>query len=197
MSQQLHQFPKDFVFTLISKEQHEIQVLASALPSKRNNSYFQGAAGWQFHLDVWDQLSPAPVLKARVLLWREQRSVLRVSGLSTMTRGMWPPAWVPGLSSSLSLRPKTCLCHFTANILGKCCCTLLLCNSLGRWKSCSWLLLYGRGYSSTPEWQRQKGKWVQGNPCGEGLSLSSAFCALWAAWPSAETTTFFTVQPIL
>lgn len=45
MSQQLHQFPKDFVFTLISKEQREIQVLASAVPSKRNNSYFQGAAG--------------------------------------------------------------------------------------------------------------------------------------------------------
>lgn len=43
-NQQLQQFPKVFVFTLISKEQHEIQVLPSVVPSKRNNSYLQGAA---------------------------------------------------------------------------------------------------------------------------------------------------------
>lgn len=41
MSQQLQQV---FVFNLISKEQHEIQVLPSVVPSKTNNSYFQGAA---------------------------------------------------------------------------------------------------------------------------------------------------------
>lgn len=44
MSQQLQQFPKVFVFTLISKEQHEIQVLPPVIPGKRNNSHFQGAA---------------------------------------------------------------------------------------------------------------------------------------------------------
>lgn len=180
-SQQLQQFPKVFVFTLISKEQHEIQVLPSVVPSKRNNSYFQGAARWQFHLDMQDQLSPAPVLKGRVLLWREQRSILRISALSPMTRRYVTFSMSLSIQDSApasQLRTKTYLYHFTLIPCENAVAPYYSISLRGRWKLSSWLLFYGMGYSFTPEWPMQKGKWVQCNKCGEGLNLSSALSVL-------------------
>lgn len=124
----------------------------------------------------------------QLLSWKEECSYGESRGQylgylvsAPWQEGMWPSAWGSASQNSApssQLRTETCLYHFTLIPCENAVAPYYSITLRGRWKSCSWLLFYGTGYSFTPEQPVQKGKWVQCNKCGEGLNLSSALSVL-------------------